>query len=150
MSLIPYEKFTRLRLRQFEPSASNEEESACFEFMDSLWHEESIRGAEFLRHERDPNRLGGICLDFRYMSPALPTSILAAIQLPLRPGMSVEDVVSLLGDPADTEDGGPGCVVHDFKCGAEDRYHVRCYFTDGLHGVDIMRFDLLQEHDHDT
>src|SRR5882762_5989173 len=71
MSLIPYAKFTRLRLQQFEPSASNEEESACFEFMDSLWYEESIRGAEFLRHERDPHRLGGICLDFRYMSPVI-------------------------------------------------------------------------------
>src|SRR5882762_2640161 len=111
MSLIPYAKFTRLRLQQFEPSASNEEESACFEFMDSLWYEESIRGAEFLRHERDPHRLGGICLDFRYMSPVLSTSILAAIQLSLRPGMSVEDVISLLGVATDTEDGAPGYVV---------------------------------------
>ena len=38
-------------------------------------------------------------------------------------------------------------VVRNFECGLADRYRIMCYFTngEGLHGVDIIRADLLKE-----
>jgi hypothetical protein len=151
MDLIPFETFIRLRLRQFDPDAPVDwQESACHEFLDSYWFEDAVRGAAFLRHEDDPQRLGGICLDFRYLPPEFAETILSAVRTPLRPGMSVEHVTQLLGAPSKTQSFVPGYVLHDFDCGPDNHYLVRCYFKDGLHAVDIIRKDLLPKQGNDT
>ena len=155
MDLLPYDQFARLQLRDFDSSATDARElggSACFEFRGLHWFAESRRGVEFLRHEDDPKGLGGICLDFRYMASELVASILAAAHLQLRPGMTVEQVADLLGVSSGGTEAAPGYTVHDFECGASALYHIRCYFPngEGLHGVDIIRQDLLQNNDHDT
>jgi len=150
MELIPYEKFTKLRLREFEPSATDSRESAgsaCFEFLDLHWHDESARG--FLCHEKEPQRLGGVCLDFRCMESKLILPILSALQLPLHPNMTSGVVSGILGTPTASPNATLGYAVYDFACGLKDRYQVRCYFThcQGLHGVDILCGDLLTDSD---
>jgi hypothetical protein len=150
MVLLPYAKFAKLRLQKFDRRASDDRDwggSAGSEFLNLYWYNESVRGVEFLSHEDDPDRLGGACLDFRYMDRDLIAPLLLALGLPLTPGVSSGEVSGILGPPIAREDGAPGCTVLDFLCGAGDRYWIRCYFTDGggLHGVDIIRGDLMAQ-----
>ena len=145
MELIPYSQFSKLRLRQFDPSASNEEEIAGFEFMGLVWFEELAEGVEFLRHENDPHRLGAVGITFEYVAPKLVAAILAATHLPLRHRMTMDDVASVLGASTRKEEAASEFVSHDFYCGDTDRYLVRCWFHtgEGPRGVEVMRADLL-------
>ena len=146
MELINYNEFAKLRLHQFEPSAERweacEDDSADLEFMDSLWFDQdSVPSVEFLRHQDEPDRVGAICLNLNCEPPELATRILAAIRLPLRRGMSLEELTKLLG-PSHESVGG-----YDFMCGVTDPYLVRCgLHPDGrLNIVEIIRKDLLPE-----
>jgi len=144
MELLPHSQFEKLRLRQFEPKATDREET-WIEFLDARWLGESFESVEFLRREDDARRLGCIGIGFEYVSPELVLSILSAVGLPLRQHMQPQEVTSILGVCIGTLDGEHGFVAHDFLCGTEERYFIRCWFykETGLHGLDVVRADLL-------
>jgi len=144
MELLPHSQFEKLRLRQFEPNA-RDRETTWIEFLDSRWLGESFEGIEFLRREDDACRLGCIGIGFEDISPELPLSILSAVRLPLRHHLGLQSVTSILGGFTGTLEGEHGFVAHDFICGTLDRYFIRCWFYKdaGLHGLDLVRADLL-------
>ena len=71
--------------------------------MGGFWTNEGIRGfTSVSRHEDTPGEAGGLEVDFRDLPEKGVLAIFAAINLPLRPAMTLQEVLSVLGEPERT------------------------------------------------
>ena len=145
MKLISYDQFARLRLRDFVADPAGIAESSHWEWMGSLWHNEGIGFTSFSRHVTTPDQTGGLEISFPELSAEASLRLLAAVGLPVQPGMSHEEVLSLLGEPVETHQFVPGRCSYDFVTGSSEPYLVGCTVDDrqGLTYVTIIRSDLL-------
>jgi hypothetical protein len=152
MELIPYNEFARLRMKQFAPAGTEvyETDSCSWEWMGGLWLNEGICGFTSLsRHEDCPDETGGLEVGFRDLSPSGVLAIFDAIHLPLRPGMTLEEVKSILGEPEQTHVFVADRKSHDFTVGSQYPYHVSATIqaSDGLVHVTVIRKDVLSKCD---
>jgi len=146
MELIPYVEFGRLRAAQFAPAGTPIYESDGYEWMGGFWINEGIHGFTSLsRHEQTPDETGGLEINFRELSPADIEAMLGTIRLPLRPGMTLEEVHAVLGEPERTHVFVADRETYDFTVGSSDLYHVSVtvHETDGLIHVAVIRKDVL-------
>ena len=96
--MISYTRFGKLRLTQFRPDADIAD-LAGWEFMDDVWVGEAIGFSEWLRLESDPEVLRSLALDFAEFPADAADTVLRAIDLPVRAGMSAPELQTLFGDP---------------------------------------------------
>ena len=145
MRLISYEQFARLRLRDFVPDSIAIGETPDWEWMGSVWHNESIGLTSFSRHTSTPDETGGLEISFPELPADCIQRIFTAIGLPLRPGMSTPDVLSALGTPTGTHQFVPDRRTYDFTVGPAQLYVVGCTVvdTEGLIHVTVVRSDRL-------
>jgi len=94
--MIPYDQFARLRLARFLPAADLAELDN-WEFEEHLWVGEALGFSEWLRLEDDPDVLRSLAIDFAEFPAPAAESVLRAIQLPVRAGMSLRELDDLLG-----------------------------------------------------
>jgi hypothetical protein len=147
MELITYEEFGRLRAAQFVPSGTPIHPIDGYEWMDGFWINEGIRGfSSVSRHEDTPNEAGGLEIDFRDLSQA-ELAMLDTIDLPLRPGMTLLEVQSVLGEPEHTDVFVADRKSYDFTVGSRFPYYVSAtvHETDGLIHVAVIRKDVLSK-----
>jgi hypothetical protein len=150
VELIPYKQFAKLRAVQFLPAGESVNECDGYEWMGGFWINEGIRGfTSISRHEDTPDEAGGLEIDFRDLPPAEVKTMLGAIQLPLRPGVSLEEVQAVLGEPERTHVFVADRKSYDFTVGSRDSYYVSVtiHETDGLMHVAVIRKDVLAKCD---
>ncbi len=145
MELISYEQFAKLRLRDFVPDGAAIGETSDWEWMGSCWHNEGIGFTSFSRHASTPDDTGGLEISFPELSANCNHRLLCAIGLPLRPGMSTAEVLSVLGTPTGTHQFVPDRRTYEFTVGSAQPYVVGCTVvdTEGLIHVTVVRPDLL-------
>jgi len=145
MQLIPYEQFAKLRLRDFVPDDTAIGEAADWEWMGSRWHNEGIGFTSFSRHASTPDATGGVEISFSELPQDCIERLLSAIGLPVRPGMSISEVLSVLGSPRATRQFVADRHTYEFTAGTPQPYVVSCTVTDGegLTYVTAVRPDLV-------
>jgi hypothetical protein len=113
--------------------------------MGSHWHNEGIGFTSFSRHASTPDDTGGLEISFPELSADCNQRLLCAIGLPLRPGMSTAEVLSVLGKPIGTHQFVPDRRTYEFSVGSAQPYLVDCTVVDtvGLIHVTVVRPDLL-------
>ena len=149
MELISYEQFGKLRLKQFVPANKEIFDSDGHEWMNGWWINEGIGITGISRHEDTPDEAGGLEVLFSELSASATVAMLDAIRLPLHPGMTFENLRSVLGEPQQTEffPTIPDRKHYKFTIGSEHPYHVSCtiHDTDGLIGIAVIRNDVLSK-----
>ena len=127
VDLIPHREFGCLRLADFAPSVADVVEVRDWEFMEDRWVGEALGAfTEFLRLEEDPDIVRAVSLDFAELSSKLAAAILAALRLPLRPGMALADLEARLGPSVRSEAFVPDRGTYEFRCGTAEPYVVSC------------------------
>jgi hypothetical protein len=111
--------------------------------MGSLWHNEGIGFTSFSRHLSTPDETGGLEISFSELPPDCIHRVLSTVALPLRPGMSTLDVLSVLGAPTGTHQFVPDRRTYEFTLGSSQPYIVSCTVldTEGLIYVTVVRAD---------
>jgi hypothetical protein len=149
MELISYEEFGRLRMKQFVPRDAEVIEADACEWMGGFWINEGIGLTSMSRHEDTPSETGGLEVDFSELPESAVAAIFDAIHLPLRPGMTLEEVRSVLGAPEQTHVFVADRKSYDFTVGSQYMYHVSATVHDanGLIDVVVIRKDVLSKCD---
>jgi hypothetical protein len=146
MELIPYNVFAKLRMKQFVPTGTEVFESDGWEWMGGIWINEGIPGfTSISRHEDTPDEAGGLEVDFRDLSPTEIAAVFEALHLPLQPGMTSDQLRSVLGVPDQTDSIYGDRRSHSFTIGADYPYLVSTTVHDaeGLIYVTVVRKDVL-------
>jgi len=123
--MLTYERFGMMRLRQFvAPELITE--LSNWEFMDQLWIGEAVGFTEWLRPVDRSDEVRSISLDLVELSPELSTAVFERLGLPLRTGMTRQEVEAALAAPSRVER-----FVNDreslvFRFGAPCSYDVDC------------------------
>lgn len=94
--MIPYSDFARLRLSAFVPEAEIAQ-LENWEFENHLWIGEAIGFSEWLRLASDPNTLRSLAIELAELSEPVVKSVLQRLKLPVRRGMSLNELDQLLG-----------------------------------------------------
>ena len=149
MELISYEQFGKLRLKQFAPPEAEVFESDGYEWMGGFWINEGTGFTSMSRHEDTPEETGGLEVDLLEFPESAVSAIFEAIQLPLRRGMSFEEVRSVLGEPEKTHVFVADRKTYEFTVGSQQRYYVSATLddADGLIYVEVIRKDVLSKCD---
>jgi hypothetical protein len=129
-SLISHHEFGELRLSQFA-SPSEIVTLANWRFMERTWVGEAIGFSEWLRPQSSPNLLQSLALDLAGLPESTSNAIFLRLGLPLRRGMSVEQITALLGEPAATHKFMADRVSHEFYLEHSEAYNISCTFLSG-------------------
>jgi hypothetical protein len=130
--MIPHEQFGKLRLAHFLARQDIAELSG-WEFMDDVWLGEAFGFSEWLRLESDPDTLRSLAIAFGEFPLQDAQAVLRAIQLPVRPGMRIDELKAVLGEPAESYRFANDRATHEFVVEPPE-YRVSCTVThrDGL------------------
>jgi hypothetical protein len=101
LELTPYAEFGTLRLHQFVPPGEIRELSD-WRYMGEEWVGEAAGFNEALRLARDPEVTRTLSLDLSSLPEPVQRSFWTALKLPLRKGMSREQLSDVLGAPVQT------------------------------------------------
>lgn len=147
MKLIHYSQFAKLRLHQFCKVDLVESESADWEWMGGLWFCDAIGFTWFGRLREKPNETGAVEIDLSALTARQSASILAALRLPLRAGMSDKAILKILGEPWKTVTFVRDRKTHEFRVGARQRYQVSCtvHNKKGLIFISVVREDVVSK-----
>ena len=141
MELISHEEFGRLRLRQFVPSTIINE-LAGWEYMNEEWVGEAAGFTAVLRLAREPDVVRSIELDLNDLPEDTANTMLTALKLPLRKGMTVEQITAFLGAPTKQLNfpSAGDRTTYEFGVGNRWRYEVACtlHEKEGLVFLSIM------------
>ncbi|ALS99526.1 hypothetical protein [Lacimicrobium alkaliphilum] len=121
--MIAHRHFASLRLRQFLAPESVEEFDSWF-FMGREWLGEAFGATEFLRSKSVPDDTRLISLDLLNLPPQKATMILSSLDMPVRPGMSEAELLTLFGAPAKVHNFLPDRKALDFQVFQPDPYQL--------------------------
>ena len=149
MELISYKQFSKLRLKRFVPADADILEAGDFEWMGGFWISECLRFTHMSRHEDTPRETGGLEVDFSEITGHAASAIFEAIRLPLRRGMTLREMRSIMGDPDDVDVFVADRKSYNFTVGLQYPYYVSAtvHKTDGLIHVTVIRKDVLSKCD---
>jgi hypothetical protein len=125
--MISHSDFGKLRLPQF---AAIEDIAFLddWEFLNELWVGEAIGFSEWLALKRDPDVLRSLSLSFAELPESMCMAVLERIGLPLRRGMNIEDITTVLGRPQRTLvfPRAKDRKSYEFLVGKPDQFRVSC------------------------
>jgi len=149
--LIPYHEFGALTLTRFlggHPAlAAQVTALEDWEYMGHMWVGEGAGAfTDFLRLASRPGELGAMTLDFPSLPRPFSEDILDALRLPVRPGMSQNDITLLLGEPERRQRFVADRESLEFTIGQRWPYHVDCtvHEAEGLIYLAVIRKDILE------
>jgi hypothetical protein len=123
--MIPHDQFGTLRLAHFFHDAQIEN-LRDWEFMEHLWVGEAIGFSEWLRLEDEPDVLRALAIDFGEFPDSVGEQVLRTIDLPIRGGMTFEDLRTILGEPHETHRFVADRVTYEFLSQEPHPYEVSC------------------------
>ena len=135
--MIPHTKFGRLRLKQFLPDADIAE-LEDWEYEERVWVGEAVGFSEWLRPVEVPETLGSLSINFEDFPESAADQALQAIELPLKRGMTADDLKAVLGEPVETLRFVKDRVTYEFM--TPEPYKVSCTVKDdgGLTFLGVM------------
>jgi hypothetical protein len=122
---VSHVDFGRLRLADFVP-AGDVVELDGWEYLDREWLGEATGFTAWLRLRSEPEVLRSIALDLESLPASTIAAVLETLRLPLRHGMTIEELTVALGRPGDLSTFVPDRTTYDFCVGAMDTYTVGC------------------------
>lgn len=129
---ISHDAFGRIRLVDYLP-ADIVVEFDGWEYLDRLWLGESWGAfTEWLRLESDPEVLRSVALDLSTLPAMASAAMLAMLALPLRFGMTLEEVVVVLGQPTESFGFVADRTTYVWYVNTVDAYAVGCTVHDAL------------------
>jgi hypothetical protein len=123
--VISHARFGKLRLSQFRPN-TNIVALDGWEFMDHLWVGEAIGFSEWLRLKRKPDELRSLAIDFSEFPEQAATEVLRMIELPIRGGMTSDELQQLFGKPAKESSFVKDRVSYQFVSSGSPKYNLSC------------------------
>ncbi len=123
--MTSHERFGQLRLAQFVPDAEIVE-LEDWEYDDRLWVGEAVGFSEWLRLVEHPKVLRSLAIDFAQFPGSAAADVFSAIALPVRPGMSLGKLRSILGEPVEDFRFVPDRVTYEFLTAGPEPYRVSC------------------------
>lgn len=141
LEIISHDDFGCLRLSHFLASDAVREVSG-WEYMDDEWIAEVAGFTEVLRPAHSADVVRAVSLDLDDLPAETQDDLLAALCLPLRRGMVLGELISVLGDPVMTLR-FPHVLdrrTYVFDVGVQSRYTVQCTVREstGLSYVTVM------------
>lgn len=97
--MLEHTDFYTLRLSQFA-AADDIVSLSDWEYLGRLWIGEAIGFNEWLQLEADPDRTRAVALELGRLPAGVEAAILARLRLPIRAGMSDDEVRRQFGEPA--------------------------------------------------
>lgn len=141
MKLSSYSVFGQLRLRKWiKDDEFLEDEDNFYRVI-----HENIRGMTFVRSMDNPDETFQIYIDLFDFIEDLRFEVLGIIGLPLKPGMSPDEVKALLGEPESSDRSRRRHTSsYDFKTTSPEPYAISCHFEDerGLCSLQVNRLDI--------
>ena len=134
-------------MKQFAPPRAKIIELDGNEWMGGIWINEGIGFTSVSRHRDTPDEAGGLEVDFSELPESAVLAIFDAIHLRLRPGLTLQEVRSILGKPEKTLSFVSDRKTYDFTVGARYPYYVSAtvHDTAGLIYVAVIRRDVLSK-----
>lgn len=123
--MLGHREFGRLRLSEFVPGKRIHPVKG-FEFLGRHWVGETLKFTEWLRPQERQDVLQSLSLDMSDLPADVIERVLARIQLPVRKGMVLEELVRLFGEPYETDIFTDDRKSFEFRCGSPDAYNVSC------------------------
>jgi hypothetical protein len=125
VSMISHHDFGALRLSQFAPT-SEIVALINWQFMERTWVGEAIGFSEWLRPQSSPNLLQCLALDLAVLSESTSKAVFSRLGLPLRPGMSIEQITASLGEPVAMHKFIADRTTHEFYLERSEAYNISC------------------------
>jgi hypothetical protein len=122
---ISHDTFGRLRLIDFL-GTEHVTQLTGWEYLGQTWIGEASGFTECLRLESDPDVTRAVAVDLVSMPDAAVASVLAVLRLPVRAGLSLQDIVAMLGEPTETHTFVQDRVTVAFRVDCVDSYEVGC------------------------
>ncbi|MFY0697037.1 MAG: hypothetical protein JXR11_04245 [Balneola sp.] len=130
MELISHLNFGNLRLKNFISQNSQIESLTDWEFMGDYWIGEALGFNEWLRLEVKPEETRSISVNLDDFDLDELSKIFDALKVPLRPGMTFDEIKKILGAPLNTESFAGDRKSYEFIVGNKDEYYVSCTVVD--------------------
>ena len=124
-SLLSYSSFGKLRLSDFVV-ASKITYLEDWEYLNELWVGEAVGFSEWLRLQSSPDVLGSLALDFPNLDSVAVSKVMAMLGLPLRQGMSIEEISQIIGNPSKTKTFVADRKSYEFILGSQESYTMSC------------------------
>ena len=128
MDIISYENFYNLKLADFIENKEEIETLYDWEFMNAIWHGESIGFSEWLQLSDEPKEKS-ISLDLCGLSEVSINKISSALKLNIVNGLTKEDIVTTFGFPKNTESYANDRVTLEYIIGSTEKYYVSFTIT---------------------
>lgn len=132
MELINHSDFAKLRLENFISSKDQLESLTGWEFMGDYWIGEAIGFTEWLRLEVKPEETKSISINLDDFDSDELSNIFKTLKIPLKAGMTSEEIKKILGTPLNTESFVADRKSFDFIVGNKDEYYVSCTVVDKI------------------
>jgi hypothetical protein len=123
--VISYEHFGRLRLGGFLPSKQIRQ-LRDWEFQGRVWVGEAAGFSEWLCLSEDPEVLRSLAIDFESFPVRAAARVIKRLGLPLRKGMTLEELKALLGPIDKTLRFVPDRKTYEFRTTGSEPYSVSC------------------------
>ena len=123
--MMTHEEFGRLRFSEFV-AEKRIHPVTYFEFLDRYWLGETVGFSEWLRPQDRQDVLESLSLDMEDLATEVVERVLARIQLPVRKGMVLDELVRILGAPYETNVYADDRKSFEFRLGSPDAYDVSC------------------------
>jgi hypothetical protein len=123
--VIDYADFRRLRLAEFL-APTEVVPLHDWEFEERLWVGEAHGFSEWLRSASTPDELGSIALDFSTFPRGAAREVLSRLVLPIDPGMTIEELESILGPSRSSQRFTPDRVTYVFVTTGAEPFRISC------------------------
>lgn len=123
--MISHSEFAKLRLARFCPGEQVAELTG-WEFENRVWVGEAIGFSEWLRPEDDPECLQSLSIAFAEFPAQAADEVRHALDLPLKAGMTRDEVISLLGEPVKEFRFVKDRTTYEFKTPGPNSYDISC------------------------
>ncbi len=139
MDIISYNNFYKLKLEDFIPNKEDIEKLEDWEFMNAIWHGESIGFTEWLQLSEETEEKS-ISIDLNDLSDNAINKIMTTLKLNLTKGMTKDNVIQLFGPPKNIESFVSDRLTLDYIIGSTEKYYLSLTITDdeGLIYVVLM------------
>ncbi len=127
--MISYDNFYKLKLEDFIVNKEEIETVSNWEFMNAIWHGESVGFTEWLQLSKEAKEKS-ISLDLNDLTDASIHKICSTLMLPITKGMTKEDVVKLFGMPKNVESFVSDRVTYEYIIGTTEKYYVALTIAD--------------------
>jgi len=124
--MISYKEFGKIRLADIVDDKKKIQTFSNREFMEDLWIADVYEFNEFLSLENSPEITRSVSLNFEDFESQRLVRFLNAMDIPLYPNMSAEEIFTVLGKPKKTGSYSDDRKTYEFIFEGIEAYYISC------------------------